>query len=93
MIGGRVDRTAAGAKKPIRLSPTMESAPVEAAGPTRSTTRGAAMAVSPPATSNGPTRRRGSPRSAALPPAQAPTEIPARITPMIPVKTSRLTPR
>ena len=92
-IGGTAERSAAGRKNPRAEASTIDNGPVDSAGPTPSTIKGDAIDVRPPPTNSGPKSDLGSMRSAYRPPSQAPTEMPARITPIIPVNTSRLTPR
>jgi hypothetical protein len=87
--GGTADRRTAGRAKADAVSRTISTGPEPPrARPTASPIGGATRVAMPPPTSRGPSKRAGSPRSALTPPAQAPRAIPARITPMIPVKVS-----
>ena len=86
IIGATAERTVAGSTKPApaRVTIATRSWPMPTS-PTLATIGTDAIAVRPPQTSVGPMSRTGDQRSAAWPPSQAPSEIPARMTPMIPV--------
>ena len=73
----------------------MERGPVEAAGTDEVDDQWGGHRGQPAPDQQRPEehRKRLARRSAARPPSQAPSEMPARTTPMMPVNTSRLTPR
>jgi hypothetical protein len=86
IIGPTADRIVAGRTKPAPASATIPpNSPPSPRLPTASTIGTDAIAATPPAASVGPISRSGPRRSAARPPSQAPSAMPARITPMIPV--------
>ena len=85
--------TTAGRRKASAVSITISTGPPpRSEGPSISTMVGAARDSNPPAMSSGPSRRAGERRSAALPPSQAPSEMPASTVPMMAVKVSSVTP-
>src|SRR5687767_2765305 len=86
IIGPTADRIAAGSTNPTAARITIARNPLPRSAPPRAPTIGtAAIAATPPSTNDGPSNRSGPSASAARPPIHAPSAIPARIAPMIPV--------
>ena len=86
IIGPTADRIAAGATKASVASATIATKPSpRPTAPTHPTIGTDAIAARPPSMNVGPSSRRGPKASAARPPSQAPSAMPARIAPMIPV--------
>jgi len=86
IIGPTADRIAAGRTNPTAASVTIAGNPSpRSAWPSAPTIGTAAMAAAPPSTNDGPSNRSGPRASAARPPIHAPSAIPARMAPMIPV--------
>ena len=86
IIGPTADRIAAGRTNPTAASVTIATKPSpRSAAPSQPTIGTEAMAAAPPSTNDGPSKRSGPNASAARPPIHAPSAMPARIAPMIPV--------
>ena len=85
-IGAVADRMAAGSTKAVVASVTIATSPSPSpSSPMTPTIGTAAMAAMPPRMNAGPRSGSGPTASAAFPPIQAPSAMPARIAPMIPV--------
>jgi hypothetical protein len=86
IIGPTADRIAAGATNAIVASVTIARNPSPSPNaPSAPTIGTAAIDARPPSMNVGPMSVRGPNASAARPPSHAPTAMPARIAPMIPV--------
>ena len=93
ITGVTAERVADGMKNAAVVRNTISIGPAaRIAGPTKSTICGATMTNAPETAMSGPTSGLGSVRSAASPPAQEPSAMPARTTPMTPVNVSSETP-
>ena len=85
-VGGTADNTAAGAKKPSSASNnTAAGPPPSGSAPTSRTIGTMPSDSAPPRIRIGPSITLGSIRSASRPPIQVPSEMAARIVPMIAV--------
>jgi hypothetical protein len=92
-IGGTADSSAAGTTTATAASSrTPPASAPESSEPVNRTSGRTATTSAPPPTISGAISRRGSVRSAAAPPVQAPMAIAARANPMIAVLVCRVTP-